>query len=117
MLERISNHFRMGSWYVYALLCLALIALISPLQLPVVLYKLSLISVAVLAAYLLDRSLFPYARPDGYLKTDWEDGQAKSTEEPADYPVAAGYELVFAAAMLRRAIIVAAVVLGVAMGL
>ena len=40
------------------------IALVAPQQLPVLAYKCLLLSVAALAGYALDRSLFPYARPD-----------------------------------------------------
>ena len=76
----------------------------------------TLISLAAFVGYWLDRSLFPYARPDGYLLRDWRHG----TEEPefeADYPVLAEHVLPFCVAMLRRAIIVGAVVVGVALGL
>lgn len=107
---------RMAGWILIALLLIIAIALISPQQLPVALYKLSLISLAAVVAYWIDRSLFPYGRPDSYLERDWRHG----TDEPegdADYRVADGYILPFAAAMLRRAIIVGAVVVGVALGL
>ena len=40
------------------------IALGAPQQLPVLAYKVLMLSVAALAGYALDRSLFPYARPD-----------------------------------------------------
>ena len=95
---------------------LAAIALLSPVQLPVVLYKAALISLAAVLGYWLDRALFPYARPDSYLERDWRLG----TDEPegdADYRVASGYERAFTAAMLRRAIVVGCVVIGVALGL
>jgi len=107
---------RMVGWLLTALLLILAIALISPQQLPVALYKLSLISLAGVVAYWLDRSLFPYARPDSYLERDWRHG----TEEPeydADFRVVDGYIAPFCAAMLRRAIIVAAVMVGVALGL
>ena len=114
---------RMAGWLLTALLLILAIALISPQQLPVALYKLSLISLAAVVAYWLDRSLFPYARPDSYLKYDWR-CTGTSCELDADHQVAQGYHQVaqgyhqvFAAAMLRRAIIVGAVVVGVALGL
>ncbi|ARU23650.1 hypothetical protein RSSE_c3267 [Ralstonia solanacearum] len=44
---------RMVGWLVAAVLLAALIAVISPQQLPVALYKLSLISLAAVVAYLL----------------------------------------------------------------
>lgn len=95
---------------------LAALAVVSPVQLPVALYKLTLIALAAVVGYWLDRALFPYARPDGYLVFDWRQG----TDEPVgdvDYPVVMAYVRVFTAAMIRRAIVVGAVVLGVAQGL
>ena len=95
---------------------LAVIAMVSPAQLPVVLYKAALISLAAVLGYWLDRALFPYARPDSYLERDWRLG----TDEPegdVDYPVVAGYARIFTAAMLRRALVVGCVILGVASGL
>lgn len=107
---------RMTGWLLLAVCLVVVIALVSPQQLPVATYKLSLISLATVAGYWLDRSLYPYARPDSYLELDWRHG----TEEPAfdaDYRIVPGYHWVFCAAMLRRAIIVGAVVLAVALGL
>lgn len=85
----------MLDWIAIALLLAGVIAWLAPHQLPVTLYKLSLISAGGAVGYWIDRSLFPYARPD-------------------DYWVAPGIET--AAAMLRRAIIVAACIVGVALG-
>ena len=107
---------RLFGWLIATVLLLAVIGLLYPHQLPVSLYKLSLVTMAGVAGYWLDRSLFPYARPDGYLYADWRYG----TEEPegaSDFPVLHDYHLVFCAAMLRRAIVVGTVVIGVAMGL
>lgn len=111
---------RMAEWLLAALLLTIVIAFTSPQQLPVVLYKLALISLAAVVAYWLDRSFFPYARPDSYLNTDdWARSWRVSGKRlmDADFPVAKEYHLIFAAAMLRRAIIVGAVVVGVALGL
>ncbi|GKT21682.1 putative holin [Acidovorax sp. SUPP3334] len=99
-----------------AVVLLVLIALVSPAQLPVALYKASLIALASVLGYWLDRVLFPYARPDGYLVRDWRYG----TDEPegdVDYPVVPAYARIYAATMMRRAVVVAAVVLGIASGL
>ncbi|TDK65995.1 putative holin [Sapientia aquatica] len=107
---------RATSWLLVASVLLTAVALLSPVQIPVALYKLSLISLAAAVGYWVDRSIFPYSRPDGYLQEDWRYG----TDEPAyqvDFAVVDGYRYVFAAAMLRRAIVVAAVVIGVALGL
>lgn len=107
---------RMAGWLLLAKLLIAAIALVSPQQLPVALYKLALISLAAVVGYWIDRSLFPYARPDGYLSRDWRATEGH-TELDADHQVAPGYREVFAAALLRRAVIVGAVVIGVALGL
>ena len=107
---------RTTTWLVLAALLLVAIAIVAPPQLPVVLYKASLVALAAVLGYWLDRTLFPYARPDGYLSTDWRYG----TDEPVgdvDYPVVAGYELVFVWAMIRRAVIVGACMLAMAAGL
>ncbi|HCO6176168.1 TPA: putative holin, partial [Escherichia coli] len=98
-------------WLVAAVLLLLIIALVSPQQLPVVVYKLSLISLAAVLGYWLDRSLFPKARPGQYLKHD------ERLMAEGRWPVQTGLHLVFSAALIRRALIVAAVCLAVAMGL
>lgn len=108
---------RNSLFLVLAVLLLAVIAVVSPQQLTVVLYKASLIALAAVLGYWLDRVLFPYARPDSYLWRDWR----KGTDEPegdVDYPVASeDYMPAFCVAQLRRAIVVGAVVFGVAAGL
>ncbi len=107
---------RNSLWLAAAVVLLTLIALISPVQLPVVLYKAALIALAAVLGYWLDRALFPYARPDGYLHRDWRHG-TKAPEGDADFPVVPGYMPAFCQSMLRRAIVVSAVVIGVALGL
>jgi hypothetical protein len=107
---------RNSLWLALALVLLALIAITSPAQLPVVLYKASLIALAAVLGYWLDRALFPYARPDGYLARDWRRGTNEPTGD-ADFPVVSAYMPAFCHAMIRRAIIVAAVIIGVALGL
>ena len=87
---------RMFDWLLITLVLVGLIALLSPQQLPVSLYKLSLITMAAVCGYWIDRSLFPYARPD-------------------DITLATS-AILQAAAMLRRAIIVGAAMLAVSLG-
>lgn len=102
---------RLSGWLLTAILLLGIIGLVSPQQLPVVVYKLSLITLAAVLGYWLDRSLFPKARPGQYLRHDvklMEDGR---------YPVQTGLHMVFAASLIRRALIVSAVCLAVATGL
>ena len=88
---------RLSAWLIAAIVLLALIDWTSSAQIPVVIYKLSLASLSAVLGYWLDRSLFPWARPDSFCP--WEES------------------LCCAAAMIRRAIIVAAICLSVALGL
>ncbi|WJV52767.1 putative holin [Prodigiosinella aquatilis] len=108
---RIKRLERLFGWQITAVLLLAVIALVSPQQLPVVIYKIALITLAAVLGYWLDRSLFPKAALGQYLKHE------PSLMDVGLYPVKTGYHMVFAAALIRRAIIVAAVCLAVAMGL
>ncbi|CNJ03679.1 Uncharacterised protein [Yersinia aldovae] len=112
---------RMLRWTAFAFVSLVIIAIISPVQLNVILYKLSLVSIAVVLGYHLDRVLFPYSSPGSYLIDNWKDTLGKpavpSGRNEPEFPVAIGYELIFAAVLIRRAMVVSAVVLGVTMGL
>lgn len=87
---------RMFDWMLITLILLGLIAVLSPQQLPVSLYKLSLITMAAVVGYWVDRALFPYARPD-------------------DLAIAPS-AILQASAMLRRAIIVGCAMLAVSLG-
>lgn len=109
-------------WLLIAAVLLAAIGVLSPVQLPVVLYKAALIALAAVLGYWLDRVLFPYARPDSYLHRDWRCREPGGHSPPTpdgevDFPVVPMYLRTFNAAMLRRAVVVGAVVLGVATGL
>jgi len=88
---------RMADWLLITLVLLAAIAVLSPQQLPVSLYKLSLITMAAVVGYWIDRSLFPYARPDN--------------------PQLLTAPVMQACAMLRRAIIVGCAMLAVSLGM
>jgi len=109
---------RLSLWLVISVLLLVVVALLYPQQLGVSLYKLSLVSMAGVIGYWLDRALFPYARPDGYLAHGPKNrhNPHPGDIEDADYRINAGYPVVFAAAMLRRALIVAAAMLAIGLG-
>tara|TARA_R110002049_G_scaffold83938_12_gene213708 strand:- start:668 stop:976 length:309 start_codon:yes stop_codon:yes gene_type:complete len=101
----------MACWLLVSLALLALVALFAPYQLPVSLYKLSLITSAAWVAYWIDRGLFPYARPHQFLQyyaSPATPGMAVSTTLEQT--------IAFAASMLRRAILIAAAMIGVALG-
>ncbi|HEU0283267.1 MAG TPA: putative holin [Gallionella sp.] len=87
---------RMTEWLLVSLLLLAAIYVVAPQQLGVSLYKLSLITTAAWVGYWIDRSLFPYARPDN--------------------PQLLVAPVMCAAAMLRRALIVSAAMLAASLG-
>ncbi|WP_284428188.1 putative holin, partial [Acidovorax sp. SUPP2522] len=62
---------RNSLWLVLAIVLIALIAAIAPQKLSLTIYKSSLVALAAVMGYWLDRALFPYARPDSYLHKDW----------------------------------------------
>lgn len=88
---------RMSGWIVITVLLTVAIYMLAPQQLAVSLYKLSLITTAAVVGYWIDRSLFPYARPDKF-----EQHYLNAN--------------LIAASMLRRAIIVGSAMLGVSLG-
>jgi hypothetical protein len=106
----------------FVLLAFALqgaIWLFSPAQGPVVLYKLGLAVIAVVLAVICDIAIFPYARPDSYLEKDWRYNlpSESGTDGQPDFPVIAECEGPFCISCLRRALIIAAFVLAVSLGL
>jgi hypothetical protein len=107
----------MFDWLIAAVLLAILVYLIAPQQLPVSLYKLSLVALAAVAGYWIDRSLFPYARPDKFCPTEKisedENSEDDIYETTLTYP---GNPLLASACMLRRAIIVAAAMIAVSLG-
>lgn len=104
---------RMTDWLLVTLVLLIIIYHVRPELLPVDLHKLSLITMSAWAAYWLDRSMFPYARPDAFMCRPHSLGGPYVP----DKAVAPDQQLVFAACILRRAIIVGAAMLGVSLGL
>ncbi|MDD4942581.1 MAG: putative holin [Rhodoferax sp.] len=94
---------RLSGWLLITLALLLAVWLIAPQQLPVSLYKLSLVSLAAVVGYWLDRSIFPYARPDGYLNLR---GRVSS----------AVLRQTMGMAMLRRAIIIGSAMLAMGLG-
>lgn len=120
---------RMADWVVVALLLWGAVALLAPQQLPVSLYKMSLVALAAVAGFWIDRSLFPYARPDRFLDpAPLAPGAAPQRPETAFTDLASAVSFAEAdlaqaerlalarSAMLRRAIIVGATMLAVCLG-
>nr|VFK22434.1 MAG: Putative 2/3 transmembrane domain holin [Candidatus Kentron sp. LPFa] len=94
---------RMNFWFFVSILLFIPLFLLAPDQPLVILSKIILVTLAGWIGYWIDRSLFLHARPKAYLD---QNGLPKPE-----------YLLVFALSQLRRAIIVAAVMLSVALGL
>jgi Putative 2/3 transmembrane domain holin len=117
---RLSGLPRMWDWGCVALVLMVLVAFLAPHQLPVSLYKLSLVALAAVVGYWVDRSLFPYARPDLFLgldasdalEEDGPDGVWLETSSMADDVLLR----TMGVCMIRRAIIVAAAMLAVGLG-
>ena len=115
---------RLTGWALITLSLLVAVWALSPQQLPVSLYKLSLVTLAAVVGYWLDRSIFPYARPDSLMCSSMLDGEPEPiplwkmddgtvgvsmTAERTD-------SLVFGLAMLRRAVIVGCAMLAMGLG-
>ena len=112
---------RLFGWLIATVLLLAVIGLLYPHQLPVSLYKLSLVTMAGVAGYWLDRSLFPYARPDSFIVKITPEAESCDIDLDGDcklipWEVVDGDGFVFAMAMLRRAIIVGCAMMAIGLG-
>lgn len=127
---------RMADWLLYSLGLLLLVWFMAPQQLPVVVYKLALLALAAVTSYWIDRSLFPYARPDvlllgeDALELDHADETAfldlrgavsfaettLSVAAPLDMATNRERLMLGAACMLRRALIVGGAMLAVSLG-
>ena len=108
-------------WLLYlflsALCLVAGLAVFSPQQLPVVLYKAALVLLAALLGNVVSVAFCPYARLTSYLVDDWRKDPDADGGSDVDYPIVEGYAGVFAAALVYRAVIVGAVVLAFCLGL
>jgi hypothetical protein len=108
----------MFDWLIIAALLAALVFFMAPQQLPVSLYKLSLVALAAVAGYWIDRSLFPYARPDAFMHLDTFEqiGQPGGNTIVLEVKPDDVMMRLMGIAMLRRAIIVASTMLAVGLG-
>lgn len=88
---------RLFGLIVLNVILIGILIAIAPQQVPLTLYKLSLVTLAGLVGYWLDRALFPYARPDIYIDK-------------------AGFKVELLASMLRRAIIIGCAMLAMGLG-
>lgn len=107
---------RMVGWMLIGLLLSVLIFVLAPQQIPVSLYKINLIAMAGVVGYWLDRSLFPYARPDSFLALFMEDDARIDGGQRFNRDYFVHNDLLFVASQIRRAIIVAASMIAVGLG-
>lgn len=108
----------MGLFVIAGISLLLGLLCISPVQGPVVTYKLALAVVAAITGMVFDYLAFPYALPSGYLVKDWrKNPDADGGDGNPDYPVIEGYILAFCATLTRRAFIIFGFIMAVALGL
>lgn len=115
---------RMLEWLLAALLLTVLVWMIAPQQLPTMLYKGALVTLAAVLGYWIDRSLYPYARPDSFLALEELEGkEIKVAVCDAEAQTCAIHTVTDEAmirlmgwAMVRRAVIVAATMLAMGLG-
>ncbi|MDY7117147.1 putative holin [Halomonas sp. SSL-5] len=115
MLPTLSTHLRdklrVGPWLVAALIMAAIVGLLYPHQLGVLLWSLTKLSFGAYLGYWIDRSIFPYARPGDALDPPPPDARdyylPLMVEEGMMDP---------AMLMLRRAIIIAAAIIALGLG-
>lgn len=115
---------RLFSWLLATVLLCLVIGWMFPHQLPVSVYKLSLVTMAGVIGYWLDRSLYPYARPDSFFpRADAKPGEVAcdiDLRESDCLEVALTPQgmdaFVFAVCMLRRAVIVGCAMLAMGLG-
>lgn len=98
ILNRLRSWVRASDWALYGVALLAAVLWLVPGadQLGLVAYKFGLVALSAWVGYRIDRGLFPYARPHEY-----------SPGAPGANPD------IFRACMLRRAVVVGAVILAV----
>lgn len=120
---------RLSGWLLITMLLMAAIWFVAPHQLPVTAYKLSLVTLAGVVGYWMDRSFFPYARPHVFMSSDMLDDCPEPTPSWGMEDESVGIEfgasfleaepepsMVFGLAMLRRAIIIGCAMLAMGLG-
>lgn len=105
---------RLFGLVVLNVILIGILIAIAPQQVPLTLYKLSLVTLAGLVGYWLDRALFPYARPDSFL-------ELKKNKFTPEFPFAQtiinnDLTIVFSACLIRRALIVGCAMLAIGLG-
>ena len=108
--QPIADRLRVWPWLLGALLTTAIVGLIAPHQLGVLVWSLSKLSLGAYLGYWIDRSVFNYGRPGDLC------AHGRRAEESLRWTVAKDAWLNFRSAMLRRAIVMAAAILALGLG-
>ena len=111
------SRYRLLLFIFTVVLLLTSLAMLAPEQLPVIAYKLAVVLLPAITGYLFDLAVNHFSQPSGMLENDWVKNPNADEPGQADYPIVRGYKRVFSAASLRQAIIIAAFVIGFALGL
>lgn len=101
---------RLTSFAVITLILTAAIAWLAPHLLSVTLYKLSLVTLAAVLGYWIDRTVFHYLRPHELLQ------QSDLARHEGDRVTADDCSANASVATIRRAIIMAAVIIAISLG-
>lgn len=96
--QSLLDKLRLGPWLILALLCATIVGLLYPHQLGVLLWSLTKLSFGAYLGYWIDRSIFPYARPGNFTYSSAHSMTA------------------WAMLMLRRALIIAAALIALGLG-
>ncbi len=105
--------FRMWQWVALAVAFTGALVFVAPHQLGVLLLKATYITIALAVGYYADRIMFYYARPHELHKDAWVETTTHTFKSERCEAAYRAYSL----AMIRRAIVVAAVVIAFALGL
>lgn len=97
--HNILDKLRIGPWLILAMLTTIAVGLLYPHQLGVLLWSLTKLCWGAYLGYWIDRSIFPYARPDRF-NPDLDTNERTSWE----------------VLMLRRALIIGAAILALGLG-
>lgn len=98
--KRLHDTFRAGPWLIAALIMAAIVGFLYPHQLGVLLWSLTKLSLGAYLGYWIDRTIFYYARPGAI---DWREAGPHTA-------------YLLAGCMLRRALIMAAAILALGLG-
>lgn len=100
MFNHVTDKLRIWPWLFLALVFTCIIAFVAPYQIGVLVWSLSKLSLGAYLGYWIDRSVFHYCRPHALITSTLTTSQVHA----------------LAAAMIRRAIIIAAAILALGLG-